>query len=50
MADDDSNDALAEEVRVTFGTEELAEFFDGFQSIEEIARALCAPLGDGIPQ
>ena len=39
--------ALASEMQVTFDTEELASFFDGFESIEEIAMSLCAPLGGG---
>jgi hypothetical protein len=38
-------DALAAEMQVTFDTDELARFFDGFTPLEEIARALCAPLG-----
>ncbi len=36
---------LAAEMQVTFETDELAAFFDGFDSLEEIALALCAPLG-----
>jgi hypothetical protein len=40
-------EALAAEMQVTFDTDELAQFFDGFTSIEEIAQALCAPLGGG---
>ncbi|MEZ0312554.1 MAG: hypothetical protein ACAI38_12330 [Myxococcota bacterium] len=40
-------EALAAEMQVTFDTDELASFFDGFESLEEIAKSLCAPLGGG---
>ena len=42
---DTGADALAAEMQVTFDTDELTRFFDGFTPLEEIARALCAPLG-----
>lgn len=45
---DTSTDALARDLYVTFDSDELARFFDGFESIEEIALALCAPLGDSL--
>lgn len=45
MHHDDTGDTLPDEMLVTFGADELDAFFDGFQSIEEIALTLCAPLG-----
>ena len=42
---DKKEESLAAEMQVTFETDELTTFFDGFDSIEEIALALCAPLG-----
>lgn len=44
---DGVSEALAAEMQVTFDKDELASFFDGFESLEEIAQALCAPLGGG---
>lgn len=42
----DERDTLATDILVTFDKDEMDDFFDGFQSVEEIVSSLCAPLGN----